>query len=140
MKIILKKKTKTFECKMGHIPVYGTKVCLLKYSTEKGYLDAIALTESLGVKYLEGEIDDLKDSYGFVSAGKCNIGFVVFVFLNLKPEYSEEINNTLGHENTHLVDEICDRVGLVKYANSNNEHLAYLTGYTMDLLVKFVNG
>lgn len=136
MKILHKYKSKDLTVDMFEIPIYDARVCLIKYENSKAYQRALQYLKRIGVQEEDYEKPEYENAFGFTDKQKTKIGIVHFVFMNVCSEYKPSYVNTLSHENYHLVHNICSHNGLEFRNDSHNEHIAYLTGYLFEALLK----
>lgn len=134
MKTLHKYKSKDLTIQLFQIPIYDSKVCLLKYHNDNAYYRALDFAKKIGVDCSSYMSDDYLNAYGFVSKEKTKYGHVNFIFMNNCKEYKAAYHNTLSHENFHLVHNICKHHGIEFNDDSDNEPIAYLTGYLFELL------
>ena len=136
MENVKKHKAKGLSLTIFSVPIYGASVCHVKYDNITGYGNAIKYLKKLGAK-MEGYYDnELPLSYGFIEKEVTKKCMLHIIFINNCKEYRGEINDTVAHENYHLVQNICLHHGLEVYHDSHNEHIAYLTGYLFNIISK----
>lgn len=127
---------KLYNCyiKIFELPIYKSKICFIKYKSLKGYNKAIDFLKDINVNVKE--VDDIEWSkcYGFVDKKSSVFGTLHIVFMNVGKDYLKVYKDTLAHEGTHLVQDICEHLGLEHHKRSANEHIAYLTGYLLNYL------
>jgi len=134
MKVLHKYKSKDLLIHLFEIPIYDSRICLIKYENNKGYEDAIKWLEKIGLKDESYKTDEYRYAYGFVDKQKTKHGFLHLVFMNNCKEYKYAYKNTLAHENFHLVHNICKHHGIEFIDDNANEPQAYLTGYLFSYL------
>lgn len=123
--------------KLFKIPVYDSNICFIRYNNDISYNEVLIYLESINVNIDDYKTDDYKNAYGFTFKEKSKLGVIHFIIINGCEEYSEYYKNTLTHEIFHLISHICKHHGIEMYPDSDNEHIAYLTGYLSDILLKF---
>jgi len=128
---------KLYNCyiKIFELPIYKSKICFVKYKSLKGYQKGIDFLKDINVD--TSIIDDIEWSkcYGFVDQKRSTLGTLHIVFMNVShKDYIKYYKDTLSHEGTHLVQNICEHIGLEHHKRSANEHIAYLTGYLLNYL------
>jgi len=116
------------------LPIYDSKICFLRYSNSDEYKEAVEFAKKIGVQDETLETDEYMLAYGFTDKHRTEYGFVHFVFLNNAKEYASVYQNTLAHENFHLVHNICKHHGIDFIDDNANEPYAYLTGYLFQYL------
>lgn len=128
--------SKLYNCyiQLFEVPIYGSKVCFIKYKSIKGYKKAIEYLKS--IEFDIGELDDPEyyNCYGFVHKEKTKLGTVQLIILNTKKDYLKKYKDTLAHEGSHLIQSISEHHGLEYKKGGHNEHIAYLTGYLLNYL------
>lgn len=129
---------KLYNCyiRVFEIPIYKSKVCLIKFKSEKGYQKALDFLEDIEVNTKEINDEEWTRCYGFVHKKKSKLGTLHIIVMNIGKEYTKFYKDTLAHEGSHLVQDICEHHGLEHHKRSANEHIAYLTGYLLDYLHK----
>ncbi len=138
VKTISELKTDDLFINMFEIPIYDNHICFIRYKNDSAYEQALSFVEEIGIDTAEFKIDDYKNACGFTkNAIAKNGGRVIFLFINKSEEYSDDYINTLSHETYHLIQFIMKHNGLKSYKDSDNEHIAYLTGYLFNVLHKF---
>jgi hypothetical protein len=118
------------------LPIYSSKIVFMYYRDYEGYKRCLDYCSDIGL-----EVEDLKDNSWYICYGwmvKTEKNFHI-VCLNLSGEgYFNYLNNTISHENYHLVQSISKHHGLSFTSKNDNEHIAYLIGYLSQELTKFV--
>ncbi len=138
VKTISELKTDDLFINMFEIPIYDNHICFIRYINDSAYDQALAFIEEIGIDTSDIKTDDYKNACGFTKSCKAkNGGSVIFLFINKSEEYAPDYMNILAHENYHLVNYIMRHNGLKAYKDSDNEHVAYLTGFLFDVLHKF---
>lgn len=132
--------SKLYNCyiQLFEIPIYGSKICFIKHKSLKGYLKAISYLKSINFDIDNIEDEEWSKCYGFVDKKFTNktLGTVHLIVMNTHSGYISKYKDTLSHEGSHLVQNICEHHGLEHRKGGHNEHIAYLTGYIMDYLLK----
>ena len=136
MEVLKTHKTKNVFIQIFKIPIYDSKVCFIRFNNRKGYDEALAFCEKIGIVTDEFNTDEWMFAYGFTCKEKTKYGFIHIVFINAAKEYAKEYTNTLAHEHYHLIQHISIHHGLTQEDGEANEHIAYLTGYLFDYLSK----
>lgn len=137
MKILHKYKSKDLTIDMFEIPIYGSKICLMRYTNDKAYDLALKFLEKLDIPIEDYDAHEWRKAYGYTFKERTNkYGYVHFVFMNKCKEYKSYYENTLSHEIVHLVENISQHHGLTREDGEANEHIAYLTGYLFEALIK----
>ena len=121
------------------VPIYDSKICYVKYNTREEYDEALEFCEQMGLNTEEYRPNDYYDAFGFTFKDKTKKGTIHFIFMNDREDYKEDFGNTLSHETYHLITNICRYHGLDVSDTTDNEHIAYLTGYIFDQLLQFTN-
>lgn len=136
METLSQYKSKNIKIDLFEIPIYDFRICFLKYKNNKGYDEALLFCEGIGFKEDIYKTDEYRYACGFTTKQTTKTGIIAFVFINNCKEHKDIYINTLSHETFHLVNVICKHHGIVYDAESDNEPIAYLTGYLYNYLSK----
>lgn len=139
MKIVSEYSNQGLSIILAILPIYDSKICYVKYDTREEYDEALSFCEKMGLNTEEYRGADYFDAFGFTFKDKTNKGNIHFLFMNDREDYKPDFNNTLSHENYHLITNICRHHGLDVNDTGDNEHIAYLTGYIFDQLMQFTD-
>lgn len=122
------------------IPIYDSKICFATWKDKESWEILMKKLIEIGVNTEKIEGDDYSICYGFVmdEPQRLKYGTTQFILINKCEEYKSRIQNTMAHENSHLIDQIVKYHGLQRYKNGDNEHIAYLTGYMFEILYELV--
>jgi len=130
-------KNKYIKVDFFKLPIYDSRICFVKHDGKRGYDQLVEFFKKLEVSNPE-EYKDIswRNCYGFVLQERVKTGMLNIIVMNGRRDYKPEYINTLSHEVTHLIDNLCKHHGLQRYKSGDNEHIAYLTGYLTDYLYK----
>jgi hypothetical protein len=129
MNLITETKTDVLYVNLSIVPIYGTKLCVIKYqNSENGFDQAIEFCEKLGVNMEEDQLT-ARTHFGYVFQEKVKAGLITFFFLNCREDYRDDLHDTIAHEMYHVMQKVRKYHGLTEFDDDNNEHIAYLTGH-----------